>query len=465
MAHAAFDYLAQVDAADLATQAKAECLVGLQRLAAKHAAAQAGLLSAFSAERGHAADGQHSPKAWLRYFTRMTDGAAGAAVASARELAEHPVIADALREGLLSVSWARRLCEWTSHLPGEHTQDADEILVSAARRGADLQALAQVTAEIYARVCPPDRAQAGIGPDRHVRLGVTFGGAGRLEGDLTAEATAAVGAVLDALGGKAGPDDIRTRGQRRHDALAEACRRLIAAGLLPGRAGGDTRAEVVIGLRDLRALPGAAEAEQDWIAEAAARDAPVLTGPAAAAAACAASLVPVVTGHIDPDALARLVDVYMHGLGPNDAPDSPAAKKADLLRWAIEVVSGPAGLASRLRTRLLDGPLANPSLPLDIGVAGSDVPSHLRRALASRDRHCRFPGCREPALVCHPHHFISRREGGPTALHNLGLMCAFHHLIVIHTWGWRVALNPDGTVTAISPAGRTLHSHSPPAVA
>ncbi|MGE5291055.1 MAG: DUF222 domain-containing protein [Micromonosporaceae bacterium] len=469
MAHAAFDYLTQVDAADLATQAKAECLVALQQLAAKHAAAQAKLLSAFSAEHGYAADGQHSPKTWLRYFTRMTGAAAGATVASARELAEHPVIADGLRTGLLSVSWARRLCEWTSHLPAEHTQGADEVLVSAARRGADLQTLAQLAAEIYARVCPPDRDQAGMGPHRYVRLGVTFGGAGRLEGDLTAEATAAVGAVLDALGGKAGPDDSRTRGQRRHDALAEACRRLIAAGLLPGRAGGDTRAEVVIGLRDLRALPGAVEAEQDWIAQAAARDAPVLTGPAAAAAACAASLVPIVTGHIDPNALDRLAGAYLNGTRRTvpDPSQPPAASKlkADLLRWAIEVVSGPAGLASRLRTGVLDGPLANPSLPLDIGIAGNDVPSHLRRALASRDRHCRFPGCRESASVCHPHHFIPRKEGGPTALHNLGLMCAFHHLIVIHTWGWHVALNPDGTITATSPAGKTLRSHSPPAVA
>src|SRR6266566_4080918 len=301
MAHAAFDYLNQLDAADLATQAKAECLTGLAQLAAKHAAAQAKLVSAFSAERGHEADGQYSPRTWLRVFTRVTSGAAGAAVAAARQLAGHPVIAGALAEGVLSVSWARRLREWTARLPGGHAQDADEILVSAARRGADLPTLAQLAAEIYRRVCPPDRNHpADLGPDRYVRLGVTFGGAGRLDGDLTTGAAAALGAVLDALGGKAGPDDTRTLGQRRHDALAEACRRLLAAGLLPGRAGGDTRAEVVIGLRDLRALPGAAAAEDDWTAQMAANGVPVLAGPAAAYAACGASLVPVVTGHIDP---------------------------------------------------------------------------------------------------------------------------------------------------------------------
>jgi hypothetical protein len=43
--------------------------------------------------------------------------------------------------------------------------------------------------------------------------------------------------VLDALGGRAGPEDTRSRAQRDHDALVEGCRRLIAAGGLPGRAG------------------------------------------------------------------------------------------------------------------------------------------------------------------------------------------------------------------------------------
>jgi hypothetical protein len=43
------------------------------------------------------------------------------------------------------------------------------------------------------------------------------------------------------------------------------------------------------------------------------------------------------------------------------------------------------------------------------------------------------------------------------------LLCAFHHLIAVHRWGWGIALHPDGTVTATSPDdGKTLHSHGPP---
>ncbi len=71
-----------------------------------------------------------------------------------------------------------------------------------------------------------------------------------------------------------------------------------------------------------------------------------------------------------------------------------------------------------------------------------------------------IPGCGQPASVCEVHHIIPRSRGGPTSLGNLLTMCAFHHKIVIHRWGWNIRLSPDGTITATSPYGKTLHSHS-----
>jgi hypothetical protein len=59
--------------------------------------------------------------------------------------------------------------------------------------------------------------------DRDVRLGLTFGGAGVIRGDLIPECAAAVSAVLEALGKKRGPEDDRNEGQQFRDALAEAC--------------------------------------------------------------------------------------------------------------------------------------------------------------------------------------------------------------------------------------------------
>jgi hypothetical protein len=46
------------------------------------------------------------------------------------------------------------------------------------------------------------------------------------------------------------------------------------------------------------------------------------------------------------------------------------------------------------------------SLPLDVGAATDTIPANLRRAVIVRDRHCRFPGCHQPAVACQPHHII-----------------------------------------------------------
>jgi hypothetical protein len=156
---------------------------------------------------------------------------------------------------------------------------------------------------------------------------------------------------------------------------------------------------------------------------------------------------------------------------PGQDPDSQGltlassgALHAAVTRYALDMLSGPAGLAARLRSQL-PGILGAVSLPLDIGEPTATVPPHLRRAVALRDRHCAFPGCAQQPSACQVHHLIPRARGGVTALHNLAMLCSFHHLIAIHRWGWHLALNADGTTTATSPDGRRVfHSHGPPAV-
>ena len=106
-------------------------------------------------------------------------------------------------------------------------------------------------------------------------------------------------------------------------------------------------------------------------------------------------------------------------------------------------------------------PLAVP-LSLDTGQAERTIPGNLRRAVLTRHRRCCFPGCQVPAAACQIHHFVPGSRGGPTSLDNLGPVCAFHHLIVIHSWGWTLRLDPDGTTTATAPDGRILRDHDPP---
>ena len=146
------------------------------------------------------------------------------------------------------------------------------------------------------------------------------------------------------------------------------------------------------------------------------------------------------------------------------SPVSQARLERALLGMAADALSGPGGLAARLRATLTGGrPLASASLPLDIGAATDTIPAHLRRAASTRHPHCAFPGCQQPSTVCDIHHLIPRAQRGPTALGNLVPLCTFHHLTAVHRWGWTLRLNPDGTTAATSPDGqRTLHSHGPP---
>ena len=166
-----------------------------------------------------------------------------------------------------------------------------------------------------------------------------------------------------------------------------------------------------------------------------------------------------------------------HGPGPGEVPAAAGDRdcaiagcleatrrrlQATILRWSLDLLSGPGGLASQLRGTLLGAPFSTPSQPLDLGRATRTIPPHLRTAVIQRDQHCQFPGCTQPPSVCDVHHLIPWAKGGPTSLANLRLFCRFHHLIVIHQWGWTITCHPDGTTTATAPDGRTLHSHGPP---
>ena len=226
MVRSGLGYLAAADAAQLGTAAQAECLRELERAEAVLTAARAFILAGFTAGQGYSGDADYSPRAWLVHKTRVSKGAAVAHTAWAQRATTHPRVVAALATGELSESYGRTICAWTEKLPGDCRPAADEILLSAAQAGMDLRDLAGLAAEIYERSRPdlPDEDPDRAFEDRAVRLETTFGGAGVLNGDLTPECAAVVGAVLDALSAPAGAEDTRTREQRYHDALQEAMR-------------------------------------------------------------------------------------------------------------------------------------------------------------------------------------------------------------------------------------------------
>ena len=88
---------------------------------------------------------------------------------------------------------------------------------------------------------------------------------------------------------------------------------------------------------------------------------------------------------------------------------------------------------------------------LDVGRRRRSVGWRLRKALDARDGGCRFPGCGS-RLRTHAHHITHWARGGETALHNLVLLCPFHHRAV-HEGGWRVEMDEHGVPQFFNPLG------------
>lgn len=100
-------------------------------------------------------------------------------------------------------------------------------------------------------------------------------------------------------------------------------------------------------------------------------------------------------------------------------------------------------------------------VPLSVGRKRRTIPPSIRRALASRDRCCRFPGCERTSFV-DAHHIEHWAHGGETSLENLIQLCRHHHRLV-HEGGFSVRRRgeevvfrrPDGRVVEV-PAGSAL---------
>ncbi|WP_261986611.1 HNH endonuclease signature motif containing protein [Actinomadura sp. HBU206391] len=665
MVEAAWDFLNGEDLPTLPVSTQAELLQAWSRLQAKESAAYASLIGAFHAANGPAADGQRSVGAWLARFTRCTPAAGRRAVGWSLRQLGHAHVHQSLSDGQVAESVGQSITDLVKAFEPADRDTVEDILTEAARSGAELGDLVEIHNAALRRLRPNglEDEEARRDAERNLTLSKTLGGVGRLNGDLTAEGTALAETVIEALAVRQGPEDTRTKTQRRHDALVEAMRRLAASDLLPERGGSKPQVKVDMDLATLRNLPGSRQAEREWIEHTAANlarrrfhgdttndlflhddgrtndppseppseppsgsasgspsgsasadgiqaDAETGTGvntdpdnghahqtdaegdaqadtettqrgiqsdsdtdsdtgqvtepgtrpvdgldagPAdgregghlvraydglvpdagsglgservgasdadrsmrppgpvqprlpgldegavlegigaisntlAAALACDSTITPTVTADIDYDALNAMTDQWLthclpqsttgatctdigcgcdpgsclHARRPLDA-GSYSRLQAGMLRWAIQVLSGPRGLASYLRTRLLDRPLAGPSIVLDAGKDDKTVPAALERSVRRRDQRCRFPGCDHPASLSQVHHIVPRSKDGPTELWNLLTLCSFHHLIAVHSWGWEIRLDPDGSTTATAPDGREIHEHSPP---
>jgi hypothetical protein len=87
--------------------------------------------------------------------------------------------------------------------------------------------------------------------------------------------------------------------------------------------------------------------------------------------------------------------------------------------------------------------------------------AELRRWLRARDQRCRFPGCGYLARDCDVDHTTDAAAGGPTAAHNLGVLCRRHHVLK-HQTPWTVEQLDNGTFSWTSPTRKIYLDTLPP---
>jgi len=75
-----------------------------------------------------------------------------------------------------------------------------------------------------------------------------------------------------------------------------------------------------------------------------------------------------------------------------------------------------------------------------------------RRAIITRDRHCRAPGCHTKPKHCDVHHIDHWINGGSTDIDRMVLLCGTHHR-QFHRPGYRMELDDNATFTVHAPQG------------
>jgi len=346
-------------------------------------------------------DGYLSAAAWLADVHRVEWGSARDQVRIARALEEMPETRRALEGGQISMSAVRVLAAARGTDASAFERSEPQLVAAATIHPIrDLQRVVLYWRQRVESERCPTRVN-WLHERRRLHASVTLGGMVRVDGDLDPETgetlLSALGAVVDAEARSRTQEDVRTPAQRRADALGEICRQWLTRRDRPTVAGERPHLVVTVSADALQGGIAGSGAASEGVAE-------LDHG-----------------GPVHPEVARRV------------------ACDASLMRV---VMSGA-------------------SQPLDVGRRTPVVPPAMRRAVVLRDRGCRFPGCDRPPVWCDAHHIVHWAHGGPTALHNLLLLCRRHHRLV-HEHGGFTLESLDGQPVFRRPDGSALKDRAPP---
>lgn len=147
---------------------------------------------------------------------------------------------------------------------------------------------------------------------------------------------------------------------------------------------------------------------------------------------------------VDPQTCEQVPDPRDYGVRMWDA-------LIEIAQSALDVNLPPESHGARPRVAVTVD-LESLRTTLDVGRAYRLVTRAIWTALVVRDRHCAFPGCTRPPIMCHAHHIVHWATGGETKLGNLVLLCGHHHRTIHHT-PWRVRISDETGEPEFLPPG------------
>lgn len=329
----------------------------------------------------------------------------------------------ALAEGRIDRRRARVITEELRHRDADVRRAVEEAVLDRAQH-QDTTQLRRAVKRMLHRLAPESEAakKANAKQRRFVRIRPAEDGMAWLEAFLSAEEAQAVKATLDAGAAELKRRDradreqdptvaVRTLDQGRADVLALLAWSALAAQRIAAHgscACGETTPESAFGASSVLPLPS----EQG-------RPVSVhITLPLSAV------------------------------LGVSDEPGELSGY------GPIPAEVGRALAAGGVWRRLVTDPVSGTIL--DVGTTTYAPPQGLRDHIMMRDRECIAPGCYQPAWRCEIDH-TREFPHGPTAHHNLGVLCKHHHMVKHHS-EWCVVQVIPGVFQWTSPTGRVINT-------
>jgi hypothetical protein len=437
---------------------------------------------------------------------RLSRPAAGARLHAAVELRRLPGTAAALRDGAIDMPKVRAVVDAVGALDDATAQAVEERVLTRA----DRQTVGQLRASLARAVLAVDAAAA---EERHQRAvagrQVTVrplpDGMAELWALLPADAAAAVYERIDRVARGAPARDPRGMDARRADALVTA---VLAPGLpvagvpvagvpgagvpgagvpgagVPGAGvpGAGVPGAGVPGAR----VPAAGLRAAGWAANCASGDGSAahavarlragpagvgassaaagaaISGPSARAAGAAAGLSAAVAGDVVAAAgagweiaIRSVVHITVPAataLGLGDEPGELAGH-GPIPRSMARRLAG-AGAWRKVTVDPATG------VVLGVGRTAYSPSAALADLVRTRDRTCRFPGCRQPARRCDLDHVVPW-PAGPTTAGNLAALCRHHHRLK-HQTQWTVRAGPAADLLWTSPTGHRYRTTPTP---